>query len=232
VDKTKKLLAYYDLFPFERHPLWSAVFAGTLSREQVLKAEGQHYLRTKAGQQLRRRAATQSKRMNASISAAMLETYLEECTNKRGTNHLDLVQRLLTSGGVTQAEIDATVSTPGNTAAIALYGDIGSRGAACHLLGAGAVEHFYSRLSPKIFESYTVKYGMTADAAETYKLHGTMDAVHADRAFGVLDEALKLHDWSELELAVRDAFVATSLHYDGMLQAATGKITYWEGSTR
>jgi hypothetical protein len=28
---------------------------------------------------------------------------------------------------------------------------------------------------------------------------------------------------------VRDAFVATSLHYDGMLQAATGEISYWNG---
>jgi len=37
---------------------------------------------------------------------------------------------------------------------------------------------------------------------------------------------------NEIELSVRDAFVATSLHYDGMLQAATGLMTYWSGRSK
>jgi hypothetical protein len=56
------------------------------------------------------------------------------------------------------------------------------------------------------------------------------DESHAERAFEVLDEAVILHGWNAVYLSVRDAFVATSLHYDGMLQAATGVIDYWNGS--
>lgn len=132
------MLAYYDLVPFHRHPMWLAVFNDDLSPAQVYRAEAQHYLRTKAGRQLRRRAATQSKKVSPAIAAAMFETYVEECTDQRGTNHLELVRRLVTSGGKSQSELDATRPTPGNAAAIALYRDIGERGFACHMLAAGA----------------------------------------------------------------------------------------------
>lgn len=122
--------------------------------------------------------------------------------------------------------------TPANAAAIALYRDIGSRGAGCHMLGAGAVEFYYCKLSPEIFDAYTRKYGMSEDQAETYRIHGPMDSEHAERAFAVLDDAVTLHGWSLVETSVRDAFVATSLHYDGMLHAATGQLTYWNGVAR
>src|SRR5215213_1364074 len=53
-DNTKKLLKLYDLFPFHRHPLWLAIINKELTLEQVIQAECQHYLRTKAGQRLRK----------------------------------------------------------------------------------------------------------------------------------------------------------------------------------
>jgi len=97
------------------------------------------------------------------------------------------------------------------------------------MLGAGAVEHFYCQLSPKIFRDYTELYRMSPSQAETYQIHGPMDQVHADRAFAVLNEAVALHGLEEVRRSVRDAFAATSLHYDGMLQAATGENKYWDG---
>src|SRR5207247_1949583 len=116
-------------------------------------------------------------------------------------------------------------------AAMALYADIGSRGAPCHILGAGAVEFYYSKLAPEIFTAYTTKYEMTAEQAETYRIHGPMDQVHADRSMAILDEAVGLLGWEIVERSVRDAFVATGLHYDGMLQAAVGKLLYWNGGS-
>ena len=92
------------------------------------------------------------------------------------------------------------------------------------------VEFYYSDLSPKIFKAYTESYGIDSDLAETYRIHGSMDKTHADRAFSVIDEAVRIHGWDTVEQSVVDAFVATSLHYDGMLQAALNTITYWDGS--
>jgi pyrroloquinoline quinone (PQQ) biosynthesis protein C len=167
------------------------------------------------------------------IFERLLDTYLEECTDDAsGPSHLELIQRLVCLGGVSEADIAVTAPTPGNVAAMALYREITRRGAGCHMLGAGAVEYFYCKLSPQIFEAYTTRYGMSNHQAETYRLHGPMDAEHAERAFAILDEAISLHSWETVRLSVRDAFVATSLHYDGMLHAATGELRYWDGRTR
>ena len=179
--------------------------------------------------ELRRDAVAEARTFSERIFEQLLETYLEECTNQKGTSHLELIQRLVVLGGYPESELPNATPTPGNAVAIATYRDISRRGAGCHTLGAGAVEHYYSQLAPKIYEAYTQKYGMSDAQAETYKIHGTMDQTHAERAFAILDEATAAHGWSAIETSVRDAFVATSLHYDGMLQAATGSLEYWNG---
>jgi pyrroloquinoline quinone (PQQ) biosynthesis protein C len=233
VDNKAKLLALYDSFPFEHHPLWVSVIEGKLSKEQVLRAEAQHFVRTKSGRELRRQAVERSRAQSETIFGAIIETYLEECApidNK--PSHLDLVRRLLREGGLSDFQIENTKSTPGTSAAIALYRDIAHRGPACHILGAGAVEHYYSKLAPKVFTAYVSKYDFSEHAAETYSIHGPVDEEHARRAFTILDEAISIHGLTEIELSVRDAFVATSLHYDGMLQAATGLMTYWSGRSK
>src|SRR5439155_19637053 len=131
--------------------------------------------RTRAGQVLRRDALERAPG-NSQLFEMLLETYLEECTNDAsGASHLALIERLCLIGGCTQAQLEEAKATPGNAAAIALYRDISSRGAGCHMLGAGAVEHYYCELSPKIYSAYLERYGMTPEQAETYRLHGPMD---------------------------------------------------------
>ncbi len=221
---------YYDLFPFERHPLWTAIQRGELSLDQVLQAETQHYIRTRAGQSLRQEALLSAKSSNEKIAEMLLETYLEEVQGTESEpSHLVLIERLLKLGGVTDEQIQAATPSVGNALAMAMYREISRRGAGCHMLAAGAVEFFYSQLCPSIFEAYTETYRMSHEQALTYSLHGPMDKEHAERAFSILPEAIKLHGWESIELSVRDAFAATSVHYDGMLEAATGVTKFWNG---
>jgi pyrroloquinoline quinone (PQQ) biosynthesis protein C len=230
VNHKQELLGLYDLFPFHEHPLWRSILKKELSYEQVIEAEVQHWIRTRAGKILRENAMRMAERLSPAIFEQLTETYLEECTDHReGPSHLKLIERLVLQGGKSAKDLESTAPTPGNSAAIALYRDIASRGAGCHLVGAGAVEYYYCRLSPSIFAAYTELYGMSAEQAHTYQIHGPMDQVHADRAFAVLGEAVALHGWDAMRQSVRDAFVATSMHYDGMLQAATGVLAYWDG---
>lgn len=229
-ERRAALLRLYDILPFAEHPLWRAIFKRELSYEQVICAEIQHWLRTRAGQPLRRNALNLAQKVSPPIFEALLQTYLEECTHDAsGPSHLDLIERLVTMGGVSTVDLGSASNTPGNAAAIALYRDIGGRGAGCHMLGAGTVEYFYCQLSPRIYNLYTDSYLMSDAQAETYRIHGPMDAEHAERAFEILDHAVDLHGWPAIEESVRDAFIATSLHYDGMLQAATGELAYWNG---
>ena len=231
-SSTEHLLDLYDMFPFHNHPFWKAVMKKELSPEEVLRGEGQHYLRTKAGQILRREAMEKCLAISTVMWESIIETYLEECTEDDGTpTHLDMIIRFLTENGITKENLIHYENTPGNIAAISLYKSISDRGVGCHIIGAGMVEYFYSHLSPLIFESYTKKYGFSEHSAETYKIHGTMDQTHAQRAFDVVQEALRIHGEKLIENSVRDAFVATSLHYDGMLQAATNTTSYWNGKS-
>lgn len=230
MDYLAKTLSMYEILPFGEHPLWQAVIRNELTLDQILRAEQQHYLRTKAGQDLRANSALNAPPTSPGVFEAALGNYLEEVAPYGSRpSHLDLIRRLLVLGGIPELNLDRAAATPGNAAAMALYRDIAARGSACHLIGAGAVEHFYSKLAPKIYDAYISHYGMTTDQAETYRIHGPMDKQHAERALSVLDEAIEVHGWSVIESSVRDAFVATSLHYDGMLQAASGRISYWNG---
>jgi pyrroloquinoline quinone (PQQ) biosynthesis protein C len=229
----ERILSFYNLFPFHKHPFWTGVINGTFSYKQILQAEKQHYLRTKEGQALRRNSVQFAPSKSPKIFEAALGNYLEEVApTDSQPSHLDLIERLLLIGGIAGNELKRAKPTAGNAAAMALYKDIARRGTACHLIGAGAVEYYYSELSPKIFDAYISHYGMTPEQAETYSIHGPVDRVHAERALDVLDEAISLHGTTVIEESVRDAFVATSLHYDGMHQAALGRIVYWDGEEK
>jgi len=226
-----RVLSFYDQFPFHHHPFWVGVINGTFTLNQVIQAEKQHYLRTKAGQALRRNSVQFAPSRSPMIFEAALGNYLEEVSPKdSGASHLELIRRLLVIAGVTDGQLRRIKPTAGNVASMALYRDIASRGTACHLIGAGAVEYYYAELSPQIYEAYVNRYGMTAEQAETYRIHGPLDKIHASRAFEVIDEQVSLHGLHAIEQSVRDAFVATSLHYDGMHQAAVDRITYWNGA--
>jgi pyrroloquinoline quinone (PQQ) biosynthesis protein C len=230
MDHKHELLKLYDLFPFHQHPLWVAIHRKELSYEQVIDAEVQHWIRTRTGRVLREEAMRMAQKLSSAIFQQLMETYLEECTHdSSGPSHLELIERFVIQGGKSKVDLERAEATPGNAAAIALYRTISDRGAGCHLVGAGAVEYFYCKLTPHIFCDYTKQYGMSANQARTYEIHGPMDQVHADRAFSVLDDVIELHGLDEVKRSVRDAFVATSLHYDGMLQAATKENKYWDG---
>ena len=229
MDYRALVLAHYDEFPFHQHPLWVAIRDGRLSRAQVIDAEKQHFIRTRAGQRLREHAVQGSSGSKLLFEAALANYVEEVAPNGDHESHLELIRWLLSTDGVTDEELRGLRPTPGNAAAMALYGEIASRGGPCHLIGAGAVEYYYAKLAPEIYAAYTTIYGFTPEAAETYALHEAQDQTHASRALDALGDAIESVGWELLDTSVRDAFVATSLHYDGMLQAAIGTTAYWDG---
>ena len=204
MDRKTELLNLYELLPFDQHPLWVSIKAGHLTYDQVIRAEVQHWIRTRAGRTLREQAVTMARAVSPAIFEQLLETYLEECTDDdSGPSHLELIERLVLAGGYCREQLESAEPTPANSAAMALYAEISRRGAGCHMLGAGAVEYYYCQLSPKIFDAYTRIYKMSAVQAETYKIHGPMDKTHAERAFAVLDEAVAIHGWESVRRSVR-----------------------------
>lgn len=207
-----------------------SILQGSLTREQVIQAEVQHYLRSNIGRLYRERAAIASRLIGGELFELLDMTAREEChLDESGPSHVDLIKGFLLSNGLTQRDLDVAKPTPGNAAAIALYKDIADRGPLQHMIGAGCVEFYYSQLSPKIYAAYVEIYGFKPSDVSTYELHGPMDQTHGERALKVLESTLAQAMPEEIDLAIRDAFAATSLHYDGMLQAADPSVGYWRG---
>ena len=73
-DHKTELLKLYELYPFHNHPMWRAVIKGTLSREQVIRAEIQHCIRTRAGRTLRENAVHMAEKINEKLFRMLLET--------------------------------------------------------------------------------------------------------------------------------------------------------------
>lgn len=230
MDRTTAL-SYYQLFPFHDHPLWKSIIEGKFSREQVLQAEMQHYIRSEIGKIYREHSAIAAKHLDANIYELLHETVVEECYGvDGGPSHAELIKHFLLENGVSPTDLRHAVSTPGNVAAIAIYRDIAERGPVHHMIGAGCVEHYYSKLCPRIFDAYANIYKFKPGSFETYEIHGPMDQIHGERALEILKSPLAQAMANDLSLAVRDAFVATSFHYDGMFQAATQTQVYWSGT--
>jgi pyrroloquinoline quinone (PQQ) biosynthesis protein C len=225
-----EILGLYNTFPFERHPLWVGILEGKFSKQQVLAAEIQHYHRSNIGRLYRERAAIAAREYGGELYKLLLETASDECRDdKTGPSHVDLIKQFLNENGVSDPEIENAEVTSANAMAIATYKDIADRGPLHHMLGAGAVEWHYSKLCPKIVTAYRDIYGFKEGSYKTYELHGPMDEVHGDRALSLLDSHHAQAIMPSLKLAVRDAFAATSMHYDGMLQAAIQSTVYWNG---
>lgn len=223
-------LSYYEEFPFHEHPLWLSIISGVLTAEQVLKAEIQHYIRSEVGKIFREHSAVAAKHLDDNIYDLLHQTVEEECYGSDGgPSHAELIKQFLLQNGVSTSDLRTAISTPGNAAAIALYKDISERGPLHHMIGAGCVEYYYSKICPRIYAAYEQIYKFKPGSFDTYKLHGPMDEVHGERALETLSSPLAKALDPELRIAIRDAFVATSLHYDGMLQAATSTNTYWSG---
>lgn len=81
LDYREQLLRLYDLFPFHKHPLWRAIIEHRLSRDEVLAAEAQHYIRSREGRKLRFNAMQNAQANSPALFEAILDTYLEECTD-------------------------------------------------------------------------------------------------------------------------------------------------------
>ena len=100
MDRQKELLNLYELVPFHHHPLWVAIQLGQLTYEQVIRAEVQHCIRTRAGKILREEAVTMARALSPAIFEQLLETYLEECTDDAsGPSHLELIGDWCLRGG-------------------------------------------------------------------------------------------------------------------------------------
>jgi hypothetical protein len=211
-----RLLSQYDAFPFRGHPYWRAIADGALLHPQVVTAEHQHVLQVRGAAECERRP------------------YLGVAGEHAFTLFLDQYLDALSSAGAAEqlakiAADKADPPTPATSASIALRADVRARGFAFYAVGFGCVSHFYAQVCADANQIYRTMYRLSEQQLAYYREHEQRERARADQTLKALDELASSVDLSALELAVRDAMVAASLGFDGMLQAATNSRTYWGG---
>jgi hypothetical protein len=220
-----QLLRQYDAYPFGEHPYWRAVAAGTLLHFQVVAAEQQHALQLRAATDCERRPY-----LGVSGDQAFglfLDQYLDALSSSGAL--AQLASMWCSSSAADAASASVVRPTPATSAAIALRADVRNRGFEFYAVAFGCVSHFYSKVCAEANRTYQTVYRLSKQQLVYYREHESRERARADQAFSALDELTRGVDQVLLELAVRDAVVAVSLGFDGMLQAASGSRTYWGG---
>jgi len=213
----ERLLSQYDAFPFRAHPYWRAVADGTLLHPQVAAAEHQHLLQARAAGECERRSYLGVAGEHA--FTLFLDQYLDALSSVDSADQL----------AVLSASIQSSTPTPGTSASVALRADVRARGFAFYAVGFGCVSHFYAEVCANANSAYRSVYRFSDKQLGYYREHERRERARADQMLAALDELAKGLDHEALVVAVRDAVVAASLGFDGMLQAATNSRTYWGG---
>src|SRR3569623_2000591 len=201
-----RLLSQYDAVPCRSQPKRRAIANGTLLHPQVAAAEHQHLLQARAAGECERRSYLGVAGEHA--FTLFLDQYLDALSSVDSADQL----------AVLSASIQSSTPTPGTSASVALRADVRARGFA-----------FYAEVCANANSAYRSVYRFSDKQLGYYREHERRERARADQMLAALDELAKGLDHEALVVAVRDAVVAASLGFDGMLQAATNSRTYWGG---
>jgi pyrroloquinoline quinone (PQQ) biosynthesis protein C len=216
--------------PWLHHPLFQAMAAGQLSREQVrevIKQQGAFFLDTVRHAAIRL-AATGGYRPSLEdihLQRAMIPSLVEEAgediVGRHETGHALLFVRLAEGVGVGEAELFGTAYLPHvmieKNELFQLQRE-GPLEALCG--GAVATESINATVSTRLYEAFRTHYGVAEQYLDFYRVHAGVEEEHGSKAVAVVDrlaqtEEARARGW----LAMRRAITARWLAADGIAAA-------------
>jgi pyrroloquinoline quinone (PQQ) biosynthesis protein C len=232
-DFIAELWGYAQEVPMEQHPWFQGILQHRWSREQIILAEVQHYLRVRTNPiffgYMAVNAVTEK---DYDLMSVVLENFMEELGGRR--THVDIMLQFLEEGGISREEADRAEPAPGTLAAIEMI--IGCCQRRSALEGVAMLSFVESQLggpgkiSEKVYRELTAHYGFSPRAAETYRLHAVQDEGHGQRQIDAI--RLLANDAATIDkvrAAVKLGLTAFTLEWDGHVQAMTGKREFWSG---
>ena len=229
----EELWGYAHEVPMGEHPWFQGILKHRWSREQIILAEVQHYLRIRTNPIFFGYMAINAVRdKNYELMQTILENFMEELGGRE--THVDIMLQFLEEGGISREEADRAEAAPGTLAAIEMI--IGCCQRRSALEGVAMLAFVESQLggagkvSEKVYRELTGYYGFSPRAAETYSLHAEEDEGHGNRQI----EAIRLlandtETQDKVRAAVKLGLTAFTLEWDGHVQAMTGKREFWSG---
>lgn len=234
-DFIAELWTYAEEAPMGEHPWFQGILQHRWSREQIILAEVQHYLRVRTNPIFFGYMAINAvAEKRYEVMQAVLENFMEELGGKR--THVDIMLQFLEEGGISRDQADRAEPAPGTLAAIEMI--IGCCQRRSALEGVAMLAFLESQLggagkvSEKVYRELTGHYGFSARAAETYKLHAVEDEGHGARQIDAIRRwATDSETQDKVRAAVKLGVTAFTLEWDGHVQAMTGKREFWSGAS-
>ena len=234
-DFIAELWTYAEEAPMGEHPWFQGILQHRWTREQIILAEVQHYLRVRTNPIFFGYMAINAvAEKRYEVMQAVLENFMEELGGKR--THVDIMLQFLEEGGISRDVADRAEPAPGTLAAIEMI--IGCCQRRSALEGVAMLAFLESQLggagkvSEKVYRELTGHYGFSARAAETYKLHAVEDEGHGARQIDAIRRwATDSETQDKVRAAVKLGVTAFTLEWDGHVQAMTGKREFWSGAS-
>jgi pyrroloquinoline quinone (PQQ) biosynthesis protein C len=216
------------------HPWFKGVREHRWTREQIVRAEMQHYLRVRCNPIFFGYIVTNVvSEANYELMPIVMENFMEELGGER--THVDVMLQFLEEAGLTREQADRAEAAPGTLAAIEMIvGGCQRRSALEGIALLSFVEAMHGGpdgAAAGMFEALTGHYGFSARAAATYELHAEQDTGHGARQIEAIrrfarDEATQ----DKVRAAVKLGLEAFNFEWDGHVQAMTGeRLSYWGG---
>lgn len=229
-----ELWSYARALEMREHPWFKGVREHRWTREQIVRAEMQHYLRVRCNPIFFGYIVTNVvSEANYELLPIVMENFMEELGGER--SHVDVMLQFLEEAGLTREESDRAEPAPGTLAAIEMIiGGCQRRSALEGISLLSFVEAMHggpTGAAAGMFEALTNHYGFSKHAAATYELHAEQDTGHGDRQIEAIrrfarDEATQ----DKVRAAVKLGLEAFNFEWDGHVQAMTGeRNAYWSG---
>jgi pyrroloquinoline quinone (PQQ) biosynthesis protein C len=228
-----ELWGYARELPMGQHPWFQGILEHRWTRNQIILAEIQHYLRVRTNPIFFGYIAVNAVAAKQyGLMEVVLENFMEELSGPR--SHVDIMLQFLEEGGISREEADRTEPAPGTMAAIEMI--IGCCQRRSALEGVALLSFVESQLggsggvSAQVYRELTGYYGFSDRAAETYRLHAEQDEGHGGRQIDAIRRfATESETQEKVRRAVKLGLTAFSLEWDGHVQAMTGKREFWSG---
>src|SRR5881409_4475080 len=179
-----ELWTYAQELPMGQHPWFQGILQHRWTRDQIILAEIQHYLRVRTNPIFFGYIAVNAvAEKQYGLMAVVLENFMEELSGPR--THVDIMLQFLEEGGISREEADRAEPAPGTVAAIEMI--IGCCQRRSALEGVAMLAFVESQLggagsvSANVYRELTEHYKFSARAAETYEIHAVEDEGHGSR---------------------------------------------------
>lgn len=217
------------------HPWFRSIIEHKLTRDQVIAGEIQHFLRVMKNKCFFGAILDNAKiEQDLELINLAQENYNEEVVGPG--NHTDLLFQLLNEAGIDRKEAENAIATPGTAIAIeAIIGFCQRHSALESMAFVGFVEAQNAGkegVAYQVYQALINNYGFSKYGAETFLVHSIADEQHGSKQIDLIcKKANTIEMQSKIIQAVQSGVSTFSIEWDGHLQAAIGKRSYWTGCT-